>query len=68
MFSCIYSFFMFNRIVFGTLKFEFLFEKIKDLNIIEFFVLLPLLVFTLFFGINTACITNLMQYNMFFFF
>ena len=68
MFSCVYSFFMFNRIVFGTLKFEFLFEKIKDINKIEFFVLLPLLLFTLFFGIHTSCVSNLMLYNMYFFF
>jgi len=56
-FSGVYSLWLFNRVSYGNLKIQYL-TKFNDINKREFFVLLPLFLCTLFFGLYPLFILN----------
>lgn len=59
--SAVYSIWLFNRVCFGTLKTTYI-ENFSDLTTTEFVTLFLLLAATVFFGINSAPITDLTTY------
>lgn len=63
-FSAIYSLWLFNRLVFGTLKLRYfkVTTTLKDIDSKEFIVLLSLLVPTIFFGLSGMLIFDLTYY------
>ena len=61
--GAIYSLWLFNRVCFGTLK-NIRFKVFLDLNKKEFFVLLPLVMFTLLFGIIPDPILNTIYFSV----
>ena len=62
--SAAYTIFMFNRIAFGGSYSKFLIVNIPDLNKREFFILLPLVLFTIIFGIYPAPILDGLHYSV----
>jgi NADH-ubiquinone oxidoreductase chain 4 len=62
--SAAYTMFMFNRIAFGGQYSSLFFVNIPDLNKREFYILLPLIVFTVFLGIYTAPILDGLHYSV----
>lgn len=65
-----YSLWLSNRLLFGNIKIKFT-NKYKDLNIREFFLLLPLIIFVLILGISPTIISKYIQtsyiYTLYFF-
>lgn len=62
-FSAAYTIFMFNRIAFGG-AFSIHIEKpIPDLNLREFFILSPLVIFTILFGLYPSIILDGLHYS-----
>jgi NADH-ubiquinone oxidoreductase chain 4 len=62
--SAAYTMFMFNRIAFGGQYSSFFFVNISDLNKREYYILLPLVVFTVFLGIYTSPILDGLHYSV----
>ena len=62
--SAAYTIFMFNRIAFGGSYSKFFTVNIPDLNKREFFILLPLVLFTIIFGIYPAPILDGLHYSV----
>ena len=56
-FTVIYSIWLYNRMMFGTLKINYLFS-FSDVNFFEFGVFILLIVFCLFFGFSTSFVVN----------
>lgn len=63
-FSATYTFFMYNRIVFGGTLSSYLAVNIPDLNKREFILLGTLVVFTVFFGIFPSPILDGLHYSV----
>lgn len=63
-FSAAYTMFMFNRIAFGGSLSKYIEKSIPDLNLREFFILLPLVVFTILFGMYPAPILDGLHYSV----
>jgi NADH-ubiquinone oxidoreductase chain 4 len=63
-FSAAYTIFMFNRIAFGGSLSKYFEKSISDLNLREFFILLPLVVFAILFGIYPAPILDGLHYSV----
>jgi NADH-quinone oxidoreductase subunit M len=62
-FSGAYSLFLFNRIVYGNLKTQYL-SNFRDLDQKEGFVFIPLVFFTLFFGIFPEALFNVLSFGI----
>jgi len=62
-FSGAYSLFLFNRIVYGNLKTQYL-NSFRDLDQKEGFVFLPLVFFTLFFGVFPEALFNALSFGV----
>jgi NADH-quinone oxidoreductase subunit M len=62
-FSGAYSLFLFNRIVYGNLKTQYL-SNFRDLDQKEGFVFVPLVFFTLFFGIFPEALFNALSFGI----
>nr|YP_010248828.1 NADH dehydrogenase subunit 4 [Macrophomina phaseolina]QTT58107.1 NADH dehydrogenase subunit 4 [Macrophomina phaseolina] len=63
-FSAAYTMFMFNRIVFGGSLSKYFISSISDVNRREFFILLPLVVFTVLLGIYPGVILDGLHYGV----
>jgi NADH-ubiquinone oxidoreductase chain 4 len=63
-FSAAYTMYMFNRIAFGGQYSSYFFINIPDLNRREFYILLPLVVFTVFLGIYPSPILDGLHYSV----
>lgn len=63
-FSAGYTMFMFNRIVFGGSYSPYFRVSLPDLNRREFYVLLPLVVLTVLFGIYPSLILDVLHYSV----
>jgi len=63
-FSAAYTIFMFNRIAFGGSLAKHIEKSVTDLNLREFFILLPLVVFAILFGIYPAPILDGLHYSV----
>lgn len=63
--ATIYCIWLYNRIVFGVMKFPFI-RKFKDVTKMEFWILLILTILIIFFGIYPNCILNLLHDICFF--
>jgi NADH-quinone oxidoreductase subunit M len=65
-----YSLWLSNRLLFGNIKIKFI-NKYKDVTVREFFLLLPLLIFTLILGIAPSLASKYIQtsyiYTLYFF-
>jgi NADH-ubiquinone oxidoreductase chain 4 len=61
-FSAGYTIFMFNRIAFGGSLSKFILSNVPDLNKREFFILLTLVVLTVFLGIYPVIILDGLHY------
>jgi NADH-quinone oxidoreductase subunit M len=58
--SAVYSIWLFNRVCFGTLKNEYI-KKFVSINESEIYVLSILALFTIYFGLNSSPITDLVS-------
>lgn len=63
-FSAAYTIYMFNRIAFGGSYSKFFIVNIPDLNKREFFILLPLVIFTVLLGIYPSPILDGLHYSV----
>lgn len=63
-FSAAYTIYMFNRIAFGGSYSKFFIVNIPDLNKREFFILLPLVMFTVLLGIYPSPILDGLHYSV----
>jgi NADH-ubiquinone oxidoreductase chain 4 len=63
-FSAAYTIYMFNRICFGGSFSKYFAENIKDLTKREFYVILPLVLFTIILGIYTSIISGGLHFNV----
>ena len=63
-FSAAYTMYMFNRIAFGGSYSKFFIVNIPDLNKREFFILLPLVIFTVLLGIYPSPILDGLHYSV----
>jgi NADH-ubiquinone oxidoreductase chain 4 len=63
-FSAAYTIYMFNRIAFGGSFSRFFLENISDLTKREFFLLFPLVLFTVIFGIYPSFILDGLHYSV----
>ena len=63
-FSAAYTIYMFNRIAFAGSFSKFFYANISDLNIREFVILLPLVLFTIVLGIYPAPILDGLHYSV----
>ena len=61
--SAAYTMFMFNRIAFGGQYSSYFAVNIPDLNKREFYILLPLVVFTIVFGVYPSPILDGLHYS-----
>ena len=62
--SAAYTIFMFNRIAFGGSFSKYFVFNIPDLNKREFFILLPLVAFTVLFGVYPSAILDGLHYSV----
>ena len=62
-FSAGYTIYMFNRISFGGSLSRYFVLNVPDLNRREFYILLPLVLFTVVFGIYPSIILDGLSYN-----
>lgn len=62
--SAAYTMFMFNRIVFGGQLTSYLITAIPDVNKREFYILLPLVVLTIIFGVYPSPILDGLHFNV----
>jgi NADH-ubiquinone oxidoreductase chain 4 len=62
--SAAYTMFMFNRIAFAGQYSNYFFINIPDLNKREFYILLPLVLFTILFGIYPSPILDGLHYSV----
>jgi NADH-ubiquinone oxidoreductase chain 4 len=63
-FSAAYTIFMFNRIAFGGSLSKSFEKSVPDLNLREFYILLPLVVLTVLLGIYPSIILDGLHYNV----
>jgi NADH-quinone oxidoreductase subunit M len=64
--NSVYCFFMFSRLSFGTLKIEYLNEKMSDLKDNDIYSLFLLISFTMFLGLNGDFLMQFLNYNIIF--
>ena len=58
-----YSLWLYNRIIFGNLKTSFI-VRFKDVNFLEFSILLPLLFFVLYMGVYPSFFSNFIHLSV----
>ena len=58
-----YSLWLYNRIIFGNLKTSFV-VRFKDINFLEFSILLPLLFFVLYMGVYPSFFSNFIHLSV----
>ena len=58
-----YSLWLYNRIIFGNLKTSFV-VRFKDVNFLEFSILLPLLFFVLYMGVYPSFFSNFIHLSV----
>jgi NADH:ubiquinone oxidoreductase subunit 4 (subunit M) len=61
--SAIYSIWLYNRLIFGTLKIKYI-SNFLDLNTIEFMILLILTCAVILWGVNSTILTSLTALNI----
>jgi len=60
-----YSLWLYNRLIFGNLKISYTL-KFKDMNLREFFILLPLFILVIFMGIAPAYFLDIIHFSTYF--